>query len=211
MDGSRIAVIWGIVDERFAPGPVDRGLLAHLGITGEYALYVGAVKDPRKNLARLLEAYACARPELPASAQLVIVSKESPRCLPPGPSRDGVIMTGHLPDDGLIHLYRGASFLAHPSLWEGLGLTVLEAMACGTPVLTSAISSMPEVAGGAAELVNPGSVAEIARAMSTLWNDQQRREALRAKGLDRVRAFRWAEVAGRASAALRSCAGLAPD
>jgi glycosyltransferase involved in cell wall biosynthesis len=213
MDGSRIAVIYGIVDDRFAPGPVDRGLLAHLGITGEYALYVGALKDPRKNLSHLLEAFTAARASLAIRPQLVIVSKESPRHLPAraGLSPGDVIVTGPVPDDGLIHLYRGASFLAHPSLWEGLGLTVLEAMACGTPVLTSATSAMLEVASGSAELVDPGSVPTIAEAMTTLWRDPQRCEELRAKGLERVQAFRWAPVAGRASAALRSCVGLSAE
>src|SRR5919204_6833381 len=96
---------------------------------------------------------------------------------------------GHLPTEQVAALYRGALALVYPSLLEGFGLPILEAMACGTPVITANRSSMPEVAGGAAELVDPEDTDALAAAMARLSRDAARREELRRRGLARARQF----------------------
>jgi glycosyltransferase involved in cell wall biosynthesis len=94
-------------------------------------------------------------------------------------------------NDELACLYRGALLAAYPSLYEGFGLPVLEAMACGCPVLTSNTSSMPEVAGGAALLVEPTDVESIASGLRTMLNDRTLREVLAQRSEERRRAFSW--------------------
>ena len=94
-------------------------------------------------------------------------------------------------------LYGAAVALAYPSLLEGFGLPVVEAFACGTPVLTSDVSALPEVAGGAALLVDPRSVASIERGLERLHADPSLRRSLAARGLRRAKAFRWSDAARR--------------
>jgi glycosyltransferase involved in cell wall biosynthesis len=104
-------------------------------------------------------------------------------------------------------LYRGARMLLLPSLSEGFGMTALEAMACGTPVITSATSSMPEVVGDAALLVDPADTAALTAAMTRLFTDDALAEDLRARGLSRAKLFSW-ETTGRAvQAAVREAVG----
>jgi glycosyltransferase involved in cell wall biosynthesis len=141
-----------------------------------YILYVGSI-EPRKNLLRLLEAYARLR-EWSPKWKLVIVGarnywKSSP--VAQAVERMGlqgqVKFTGYVPDEDLPALYNGADLFCFPSLYEGFGLPVLEAMACGTPVVTSNTSSLPEVAGEAALLVDPYDVEAIAAAMRRVLED----------------------------------------
>jgi glycosyltransferase involved in cell wall biosynthesis len=106
-----------------------------------------------------------------------------------------VQFTGFVDDQALPRLYSGADIFVYPSLYEGFGLPVLEAMACGAPVITSNVSSMPEVAGGAALLVDPCSTAELADAMLRLAGDEQLRGQLRAKGMERAGQFSWEQTA----------------
>jgi glycosyltransferase involved in cell wall biosynthesis len=171
----RIRVIGVPPGEAFAPeGPVA---------DGDYVLAVGTL-EPRKNLERLVEA---ARR---ADVELRIV----------GPRGWGGVRTngagvrwlGELPDAELARLYRGAVCLAYPSLYEGFGIPVLEAMASGTPVVTSAGGATEETAGGAAVLVDPRDAASIAAGIEQAAS---RREELRRRGLERARAFSWDEVA----------------
>ena len=99
-------------------------------------------------------------------------------------------------------LYRGAEALIFPSLYEGFGLPILEAMACGVPVVTSNITGMPEVAGDAAILVDPRSVEQISRAMGHIANDCSVRKQLIQKGISRAAGFSWASTANRVQKAL---------
>jgi glycosyltransferase involved in cell wall biosynthesis len=151
---------------------------------GDYVLAVGTL-EPRKNLPRLIEATARLGVELRIAGA-------------PGWGRVDVDAS-HVrwlgrPDDAeLAALLRGARCLAYPSLWEGFGIPVLEAMLCGTPVVTSAASAMEEVAGGAAELVDPYDVASIAAGIERAL---ARRQELRAAGLARAAAFSWPATAG---------------
>jgi len=117
-----------------------------------------------------------------------------------GRHADLVQRLGHVPDADLPALYAGAELFAYPSLYEGFGLPVLEAMACGTPVLTSNLSSLPEVAGEAAFYVDPVDTGDIARALAAAIGDPARRRELAELGLMRAARFSWADTA---SATLR--------
>lgn len=117
-----------------------------------------------------------------------------------------VHFAGRVSEAALPQLYRGAICLAFPSLYEGFGLPVIEAMACGTPVITSNTTSLPEVAGGAALLVDPESVTEIQKAIERLAKDQSLRQTLRQSGLEQAQRFSWNETARKAGEALERVA-----
>jgi glycosyltransferase involved in cell wall biosynthesis len=180
---------------RFAPAPsVPDGATP-------YALYVGNVM-PHKNLVRVVEAFATARVQVPA--RLVIRGWGRPHNV--ARLRETIARLGLEPhvdwapyaaDAELPALYRGARMLLLPSLHEGFGMTLLEAMACGTPVLTSCTSSMPEVVGEAALLVDPLDTRAIADGMTRLFTDDTLADDLRARGLGRAKLFSW-ETTGRA-------------
>lgn len=162
-----------------------------------YLLCVGNRKG-HKNEARVLDAFA--RVAVGTAYRLLFTGDSSPE-LQAQAVRLGVgtsvVFTGRVDEDQLAGLYRGARLLAFPSLYEGFGLPLLEAFACGTPTLTSNVTAMPEVAGDAALLVNPESVDEIADAMRRLMDDEVLRASLIEKGLARVKSFTWAAVASR--------------
>jgi glycosyltransferase involved in cell wall biosynthesis len=171
----RIRVIPNAVDDDFRPdGPAAEG---------EYVLAVGTL-EPRKNLERLGEA---ARR---AGLELRVVGARGWGGV--SANGGGVRWLGELPDEELARLYRGASCFAYPSLYEGFGIPILEAMACGAPVVTSAGGATEEVAGGAAVLVDPLDPAEIARGIEEA---AARRDELRRLGLERARRWTWADVA----------------
>jgi glycosyltransferase involved in cell wall biosynthesis len=172
---------------------------AGTGPSKPYILNVGTL-EPRKNLAGLLKAFARARSKgLPHS--LVVVGANGWGNSPVAQLinelgiGDHVLFTGFVDDLALPRLYAGADFFVYPSLYEGFGLPVLEAMACGAPVITSNVSSMPEVAGGAALLVDPCSTAELADAMLRLAGDEELRSQMRAKGIERAGHYNWEQTA----------------
>jgi glycosyltransferase involved in cell wall biosynthesis len=176
-------------------GPV----LEKYGVERPYILYVGALES-RKNLPRLLEAYARLR-KWSARWKLVIVGARKWKFTPifEAVQRLGlephVHFTDYVADEDLPALYRGAELFAFPSLYEGFGLPVLEAMACGTPVVTSNRSSLPEVAGDAALLVDPLDVEAIAGAMQRVLADEALAAGLREIGLARAAQFTWERTA----------------
>lgn len=120
---------------------------------------------------------------------------------------DRIIFTGFITDDDLKCLYHAAKIFVYPSLYEGFGLPVLEAMACGTPVVTSNVSALPEVAGDAALLVDPSKPEEIARAIARLLEDEHLREKLIHKGHERVKLFSWEKTALKTLEVYRSIIG----
>jgi glycosyltransferase involved in cell wall biosynthesis len=154
---------------------------------------VGTV-EPRKNLPRLAEAARRARMELRAVGAIGWGAV----------GLDGVHYVGEASDEELACLYRGAAVVAYPSLYEGFGIPVLEAMACGAPVVTSRGGATEEIAGGAAVLVDPLEVESIA---SGLGEALARRAELRARGLQRAQAFSWDEAAARTLDVYREAAG----
>jgi glycosyltransferase involved in cell wall biosynthesis len=148
-------------------------------VDGDYVLAVGTL-EPRKNLARAVEAAQV------AGVELRVVGARGWG----GVDVDGWV--GEVPDTELAALYRGARCVLYPSLYEGFGLPVLEAMACGVPVVTSRGTAMEEVAGEAAVLVDPLDVSAIAEGIAT---SAARRDELVRVGLERARAFDWKQSA----------------
>jgi glycosyltransferase involved in cell wall biosynthesis len=172
-----------------------------------YFLYVGR-RDAHKNLPRLIEAYARTRAKTGAR---LLFTGEPDRRIELLAARQGVRnaigFTGALDDTRLAERYRGALALAFPSLYEGFGLPIVEAMACGTPVLASRATAMPEVAGDAALLIDPARTEDIALALDRLAGDSALRSALRTRGLARVSRFSWDAVGERVRRVLEEAPG----
>lgn len=209
----------GVDVAAFSPSPdaaVDAVRRKH-GITGPYALFVGGI-EPRKNLENLVVAFASLAP----GTRLVLAGgpvrwdpKASERLdeviatLAPA-ARARIVRTGYVSDQEKVALLTGATLLAYPSLYEGFGFPVLEGFAVGIPVLTSATSSLPEVAGEAAVLVDPRDTAAIAEGLAQLFDDEDLRAMLSAAGLIRASKFTWERTARLTAAALHAAHEQAP-
>jgi glycosyltransferase involved in cell wall biosynthesis len=178
------------------PSEVLAAAKEKFGMGGRYLLHLGTL-EPRKNLVRLIEAYAAVRATAPDCPQLVLAGAkgwlydevfETIARLGLG---GAVVHTGHVTREEVVALLRGAEGLAYPSLYEGFGLPVLEAMAAGTPVLTSNTSSLPEVVGDCGLLVDPEDVAALAAGLDRLVTDRAHVEALAVRGRERAAQFTW--------------------
>jgi len=158
--------------------------------------------EPRKNVSTAIRAFHRALKRLPDGYQLALVGNLSPeswrvkQCIYQRGLEKEVLLTGYVPPEELCYLYNGAKLCLFPSLHEGFGLPVLEAMACGLPVIASNDTSLPEVAGDAAVLVNPYSVEAIAEAIVRVLTDPDLQRSLKEKGLKRAALFSWDRVAG---------------
>lgn len=196
----------GYDTETFAPVIDDvkiDAVLKKYGITRPYILYLGTLQ-PRKNLTRLVRAFHLLMSQekyIDLGLKLVIVGKkgwlyeelfdEVKRLK----MENVVTFTGFVPDDDKCAILSGAYIYTLPSLYEGFGIPILEAMACGTPVVTSRISSLPEVTGECGVLVDPYNERSIAGGFKLLINDTKLREELRIKGLQWVKHFDWMNTA----------------
>lgn len=201
----RVTVVPYGVDPAFVPlDPEDDQIAvvrARYELPRLFVLTVGSV-EPRKNLARLLEAVSILRARA-GTLDLTLVHAgaegwrpQEARAAVKTHRLDGAVrFLGYVPVDDLRVLYAMARAFVYPSLWEGFGLPPLEAMACGCPVLTSRVSALPEVAGGAAVLVDPISVEEIAAGIASLWCDETLRGRNIERGLERAREFTWKRAA----------------
>jgi glycosyltransferase involved in cell wall biosynthesis len=201
-DAERIAVIPEGCDSRFSPdadGFRIEAVRRRYGLPSSYVLFVGTL-EPRKNLSALIEAVRLLGRE---DVSLVLAgapgwhSKDLVRAAAHPDVRDRVHFAGFVDDEDLPDLYRGARLFAFPSLAEGFGLPVLEAMGCGVPVLTSTHPAIAEVAGDAALTVDAGSVEAIGDAMRRLLDDDALRADLRARGIERASGFSWDTAAVR--------------
>jgi len=204
----RISVIpLGVDHEAFRPAPLrsgedparQQGAAAAEG-GSPYLLHVGQAY-PHKNLRRLIEAFATLAGRYP-ELRLLLAGKPHRRQTPQLQAlvaerglADRVEFRPYVPFADLPDLYRGALALVYPSLWEGFGLPVLEAMACGTPVLTSRGSGTEEVAGEAALLIDPIDQSALEAALRRLVQEPQLRDRLRQRGLRQASGFRWADTA----------------
>lgn len=210
LDPARVDVVYSAVSPRLRPvedGPLRRQTLARYGIAWPYLLYLGGI-NARKNIARLFDAFALVRKAHPAIRLIVAgprqwqteeIDAAYERLGPEG----GVHFTGYVADDDLAALYSAARLFVFPSLYEGFGFPPLEAMACGTPVVTSAVSSLPEVVGGAASTVDPHDTAAIAAAIAAILDQPELHAELRRRGLAHVGRFRWERVAQETAAIYR--------
>lgn len=191
------------VDEDLKPVPMERLnlSLSKYGLKpGSYVLYVGTL-EPRKNITTLLKAYSYLPDALKKQYPLVLAGgigwlmeglDEEIRRL--GISQS-IIKTGYIPREDLPSLYSGANIFVYPSLYEGFGLPPLEAMACGTPVITSNIASLSEVVGEAGIQIYPNDVKKLAEVMEDLLTNPGRRHHLSQKGIERARLFTWEKCA----------------
>ena len=202
----KITVIYNAIDERFAVPPPEEDVqrvAERYQLGGKFVLYVGNVK-PHKNLERLIDAFHLMRqsPGL-EDVKLVLIGDEISRyaVLRRAVHRYNlhkfVRFLGFLTDETLAIVYRLAGVFVFPSLYEGFGLPPLEAMASGTPVVTSNVSSLPEVTGDAALLVDPTSAEAIGDAMRRVLTDSTLAADLSARGLRRAREFSWEQAAAR--------------
>jgi glycosyltransferase involved in cell wall biosynthesis len=176
----------------------DRVVLQAYSISAPYLLAVGNI-HPRKNLNRLLGAYLQLKQVMPDAPQLVWAGVErwGSAALQQQARSAGVHLPGRIAPEHLPALYRRALTLIYPSLYEGFGLPPVEAMACGTPVIVSNTTSLPEVVGDAALLIDPLSVDDLAQVLKRIVSDSALRADLRERGLQQVSQYRWDAVAGR--------------
>ncbi len=210
LDEGRVQVVHAGVSPRFRPGGLEAvaGVRRRYGLPEGMILYVGTI-EPRKNLVALLEAYRALR-DRGRNERLVIAGRQGWHAAPflrrlrqLGLQHE-VILPGHIDDRDLPALYSAAKVFVFPSLYEGFGLPVLEAMACGTPVICSDASSLPEVAGEAALLVPPRDVGGLAEAMGAVLSDGALRAELARRGLARARLFTWEKAAHAMQAVYRA-------
>ena len=199
---ARLRTVYHGVDSTFRPldsAAVASRLQARHGLTPGYVLYVGKLHS-NKNIVRLIEAFDLAT-RGQGEVELVLAGRLVFGC-------DGIDQTvqrlglghrmhrlGHLDPADLPDLYNGAACMVFPSLWEGFGLPVVEAMACGTPVIASNVACLPEIAGGAARLVDPLSTEAIADAITAVLGSAEVRAELRRLGLARAAHFSWERAA----------------
>ncbi len=179
----------------------------HPELTRPYVLAVGTL-EPRKNLERLLDAWLALDPAVRERHDLALVGPRGwdDETIVGKAEAAGARLLGRVSDDELRALYAGAAAFAYPSLYEGFGLPVLEAMAAGAPVLTSNVSSLPEVAGDAALLVDPLDTAAITAGLEQLLTDDALAARLRADGPVRAAEFSWGRTARETLADLRRIA-----
>jgi len=177
-----------------------RARLDRLGVPAQYLLFVGTF-EPRKNVAGLLNAYGILRESEKDKPPLVLAGRrgwlfdETLAQVDRLGLRDHIVFLDTPSDDDLLALYSGAMALVLPSHYEGFGLTVLEAMACGAPVVISDRGSLPEIAGDAALVVDPDDVDALAGAMRRVVGDAEVRARLRERGLARAAEFGWERCA----------------
>ncbi len=203
----KISIIFPAIDHRrFKPAEKTAvtAVKAKYGIEGDYILFVGTLTD-RKNVTGLMKAYAALQPDLREKTTLVLAGGDVwtnlkdaaiEQLLAKLSTSNRIVRTGYFEEDELPALYSGASVFVYPSFYEGFGMPVVEAMACGTPVITSDTSSLPEAGGKAALYVNPKQPEMITEALRMILTDTTLARALRAKGIEQAGNFTW-ETAGK--------------
>jgi glycosyltransferase involved in cell wall biosynthesis len=217
---SRIRVTPEAAGSEFRPAEnptAIREQLVRLGVTGRYIFNVGGL-DARKNVPVLLEAFAQVRARLDEPLQLVVAGarhSDNPAVFPPLDPvvdrlgiRPHVLLPGRISEEEKLALYQGAALYATPSLYEGFGLTALEAMACGVPTIAANRTSLPEVVGDGGILAEPTAEA-LAAAMLEVLTDPLRTSKLRERGISRAAGFTWTRTAELTLDAYREVIGHA--
>ncbi len=204
VEPQRVQVVPHAVSPNYVPQEADvvTRLRERYELAQPYILFGGG-SDARKNVLGALRAFAMAVPRLPANLQLAIsgaagaLEDAARMFVKEGELSTRVRFLGFVPDADYPALMSGSLLYFFPSLFEGFGLPALEAMACGAPVLTSSTTSLPEVCGDAAVLVDPADAAQMADALAELANNQSLQQELRQRGLRRARQSTWRQVAAR--------------
>ena len=200
----RIAVVPLGVEPRFSPASSSDRCELPQEISGPFLLHVGDLHE-RRNLATVVDAVIAARRHFGGASAVSLVLAGVDRGIGDGLCAiaaeadvpEAVIKLGPVSEELLLSLYRCATALVYPSLYEGFGLPVLEAMACGTPVIASRAASMPEVLGDAGILLDPLHIPSWTDAIVSVVNDDDRRSVMRSKGMARASEFTWARTARR--------------
>jgi glycosyltransferase involved in cell wall biosynthesis len=210
---AKISVVHLGVEARFQPIREESQLTAtrqKYGLPGKFVLFVGLI-EPRKNLETLVDAYLadslCEGFDLVLAGNLGWDYSRLLKKVAASGVRNRIHMPGYIDDADLPALYSMAAAFVYPSLYEGFGLPVLEAMACGAPVITSGVSSLPEVAGDAAILVDPRDCRAVAGALRMVLGDEELREDLSQRGRQRSQLFTWERTAGKTLDVYRAAAG----
>ncbi len=194
VSAERVSLIYWAVDEMFLKNKRNTSVEDE-----DYILYVGSL-EPRKNIRTLVEAYEKLRERRPdITTKLVLIGGESPLFgvvrLNAKKYKDDVLFKGFVNDNELVDYYKKARLVVYPSLYEGFGLPPLEAMASGTPVVTSNTSSIPEVVGEAALMVNPYDTDQLAETMESVLVNRELRQQLAERGFSQVQKYNWYRVA----------------
>lgn len=195
-------------DERYKP--MDGGkAMQKYGISSPYILHVGTL-EPRKNLITLIKAFNRFKLNTSSPHQLVLLGKKGWKsegifeAIRTSVFRDSIVLPGYVEKEDLPLLYNAAEFFVYPSFYEGFGLPILEAMACGLPVITSDVASLPEVGGKAALYFDPYDIDQLAKLIGRLATDPNERTQRAALSLDRAQFFSWNRTAKATDEVLHS-------
>lgn len=195
---NKIHVVYNAADKRFKLSGNIQGIekvKLKYGIPEKYFLFVGNF-NPRKNLERIILAYDKLKKETDCEEKLVIVGEHGwkfsqNKALKDIKYKEEIIFTDYVADEDLPAIYEGAKIFLFPTLYEGFGIPIVEAQSCGTPVLTSNITAMPEIAGKAAVYVNPYDVDDICEKTKEILQSSELRKKLKAEGLENIKRFDW--------------------
>lgn len=197
LSNEKITVAWNGASDYFKPLDEDEKVLVRKAYSNDlpYFLFVGAI-HPRKNVKRLIEAFVKFKQETHSEVQLVIVGeslwKNNPLQLDLSEKEQSQIhFTGHLPIEELSKITASAFALTYVPYFEGFGIPLVEAMKCGTPIISGNLTSLPEVAGNAALYCDPFDVQDIAAKMADFYSDKQLQQQLAFAGLERSKQFSW--------------------
>lgn len=200
---NKIEVIWNGVDESFSPSPraAIESATASVGIANRPYFATLSTIEPRKNLKLVLQAWTKAKPYLPADMVLLVIGGNGSKAVfgrsepdNRAPS-EGVVFSGYVAEEMLPPLLSGAHGVLYPSTYEGFGLPVLEAMACGVPAITTRLTSLPEVGGDVALYVDAEDPGDLANTLLNLANGRDLRSERSAMGLQRAKLFTWDQAA----------------
>ena len=199
IDERKIEVIYEAASEKLRPLNLPKSfeiIKRKYDLPNNYFLCLSTL-EPRKNIAGIIEAYLVWQESTQVDVALVVAGKKYPEIFNETKLKKhpNIHLTGFIDEEDKALLYQHALAFLYPSLYEGFGLPILEAMQCGTPVITSDATSMPEVAEEAAILVNPNDIKEIKRAMHEVYRDEQLRHRLIKAGFDQAQKFSWKKAA----------------
>jgi len=189
INDDKIEVVYNGVDDIF----FQSGNSEQMELPEDYILYVGAM-NPRKNIQTLIEAYEILREKQDINQKLVLIGPSNKKVYKKTDwekDDDNIITPGFVPQPQLKYAYQNANVFVYPSLYEGFGLPPLEAMACGTPTIASNVTSLPEILGSNAKLINPSNEIELSKAIEDLLTNKDERELFSTNGKSHASKYTW--------------------